>query len=792
MGPKGDTGNQGLQGVKGDQGIQGPKGDVGATGSVGATGATGDQGIQGIPGVKGDTGAKGDQGLQGPIGLTGDAGPKGDTGSQGPKGDTGNAGTNGTNGNTILSVTGVPGAGLGVNGDYAYDQAALTMYGPKAAGAWPAGKLLKGDQGIQGVKGDTGNTGAAGNTVLSVVGLPTAGQGIDGDFAYDSAFSTMYGPKAGGVWPAGKIIMGATGLQGPQGNQGPQGVIAWDSLPVGTGPLPFSSPPPGWIAADGGTIGNTGSGATRANVDCLDLFTLWWSKYTNAQVPLQDSTGAASLRGVDAASDWNANKRMVVFDVSGRFTRAAGAINSKTFVAGTKYADSIKSHTHPTATDSVGLPGGGAAYGYTYNNAGTGAPIAPGISTQGNTGGDTETAPASIAFLHYFKLTQGGPAAHAAAWLKGTGVPSAALGVDTDIYLDVATGDVYGPKSANAWGASTLNLKGPQGTASQAQDPLKLSVFSVHMAANYGIIPANAWTVVRLWTEDIDVANVFEPTTNGRFQPTNPGWYMINAGITLSGDSGSIAQAAFFKNGLIHRRLGTVAGTTIVTFGSTGSSLIYLNGTSDYVDVRVNPSATNMYVLGDASGYFSWMNGYMVVGAMNARWLTGAGVPAAGVGNDGDLYLNLTNYDIYGPKTAGAWGASVGNIKGDVGLTGPKGDPGDVLYDMASFYPGRPNSGDTVFRLITAHPYKLPVGLPATQFSAKVAATGAVQYKLQKNGADIGTINVAAGATTATYTFATETSFAAGDIVEIIAPALQDVTLASVSITLAGTRVTAP
>ncbi|AMM22983.1 hypothetical protein [Variovorax sp. PAMC 28711] len=36
--------------------------------------------------------------------------------------------------------------------------------------------------------------------------------------------------------------------------------------------------PAGWVAANGGTIGNIGSGATRANVDTLDLYTAWWAE----------------------------------------------------------------------------------------------------------------------------------------------------------------------------------------------------------------------------------------------------------------------------------------------------------------------------------------------------------------------------------------------------------------------------------------------------------------------------------------------------------------------------------
>lgn len=41
--------------------------------------------------------------------------------------------------NLLLKTDGVPPASLGINGDYASDPVAEIMYGPKAGGVWPAG-----------------------------------------------------------------------------------------------------------------------------------------------------------------------------------------------------------------------------------------------------------------------------------------------------------------------------------------------------------------------------------------------------------------------------------------------------------------------------------------------------------------------------------------------------------------------------------------------------------------------------------------------------------------------------
>ena len=104
-----------------------------ALGAVG--GATG-TGEPGPPGPEGPVGPAGPTGATGPTGPEGPAGPTGATGPQGPAGATGPAGPA-----TFLSGAGAPTAGVGVDGAYYLDTTTLRLYGPKAAGAWPATAL---------------------------------------------------------------------------------------------------------------------------------------------------------------------------------------------------------------------------------------------------------------------------------------------------------------------------------------------------------------------------------------------------------------------------------------------------------------------------------------------------------------------------------------------------------------------------------------------------------------------------------------------------------------------------
>lgn len=89
----------------------------------------------------------------------------------------------------------------------------------------------------------------------------------------------------------------------------PTGVI-WE--------LNASSLPAGWVWCNGNTIGSAASGATgRANADTQALFTQIWTDFPNSVRPIQDSSGAPSTRGVSAAADFAANKRLPVADRRG-------------------------------------------------------------------------------------------------------------------------------------------------------------------------------------------------------------------------------------------------------------------------------------------------------------------------------------------------------------------------------------------------------------------------------------------------------------------------------------------
>jgi hypothetical protein len=74
-----------------------------------------------------------------------------------------------------------------------------------------------------------------------------------------------------------------------------------------------------------------------------------------------------------------------------------------------------------------------------------------------------------------------------------------------------------------------------------------------------------------------------------------------------------------------------------------------------------------------------------------------------------------------------------------------------------------------------------------TLLDAETASTASKVFQLKKDGVDNGTLTVAASGTTATVSIS-DPALPAGSTLELFAPAVQDATLASVTITIAAIR----
>lgn len=95
---------------------------------------------------------------------------------------------------------------------------------------------------------------------------------------------------------------------------------------------------------------------------------------------------------------------------------------------------------------------------------------------------------------------------------------------------------------------------------------------------------ANTWTKVQMNSEDWDTASCYDPTTNYRFTPNIAGYYLINVSAwNQNANTGYRIDTAIYKNGSTYVTFAGPANS--VSYGNgKGSDLVYLNGTTDYVE----------------------------------------------------------------------------------------------------------------------------------------------------------------------------------------------------------------
>jgi len=107
-------------------------------------------------------------------------------------------------------------------------------------------------------------------------------------------------------------------------------------------------------------------------------------------------------------------------------------------------------------------------------------------------------------------------------------------------------------------------------------------------------------------------------------------------------------------------------------------------------------------------------------------------------------------------------------------------------YDIAGYYDNLMTASDTFFKFVATRAFYVLANFSGSAAHSAVAATASTTFNVQKNGSNIGTVVFGAGATTATFVLGAQTNFAIGDRLGIINPAVQDISLSDVSITIKG------
>jgi hypothetical protein len=188
----------------------------------------------------------------------------------------------------------------------------------------------------------------------------------------------------------------------------------------------------------------------------------------------------------------------------------------------------------------------------------------------------------------------------------------------------VIAGDVSGTvtlQAPSAAGSTVLTLPSATGTlvgtgtsGQVTQAMLSTNVagngpaFSAYLSSNQSITTAT-FTKVQLNTKVFDTNSNFDNVTNYRFTPTVAGYYQVSFGITANtSTTATRAFANVYKNGSLYT---SGSDYTVLAGGtnSNGSVLIYLNGSTDYIELYAYIAASVASVGGSSS--LTYMSAFM-------------------------------------------------------------------------------------------------------------------------------------------------------------------------------------
>jgi hypothetical protein len=132
------------------------------------------------------------------------------------------------------------------------------------------------------------------------------------------------------------------------------------------------------------------------------------------------------------------------------------------------------------------------------------------------------------------------------------------------------------------------------------------------------VVSNATYTKVRANTEIFDTANCYDPTTNYRFTPTVAGYYQVNA--TCANDSvtqnPTFARCSIYKNGAIYATSTmSASGSASNTLSPTVSVIMYMNGSSDYIEMygfNGGGAGTPLFYYNESGGYYTHFSAALI------------------------------------------------------------------------------------------------------------------------------------------------------------------------------------
>ena len=137
--------------------------------------------------------------------------------------------------------------------------------------------------------------------------------------------------------------------------------------------------------------------------------------------------------------------------------------------------------------------------------------------------------------------------------------------------------------------------------------------FMAYASATLSISTAT-FTKVRFNTTQIDTNSNFD-TTNYRFTPTISGYYQVSSTVGIYGNTltTGFTEICLYKNGAQYKFGNSIPLVLTTENQLVVSSLVYLNGSGDYVEIYVYQNSGSTLTIDSTSAYV-WFSGAMVRG----------------------------------------------------------------------------------------------------------------------------------------------------------------------------------
>ena len=150
------------------------------------------------------------------------------------------------------------------------------------------------------------------------------------------------------------------------------------------------------------------------------------------------------------------------------------------------------------------------------------------------------------------------------------------------------------------------SIKGNDTSTFGGQVVIPSPAFSAYSNSTASVSSAT-WTKVPVNVEEFDATNAYDSSTNYRFTPTVEGYYQINGQVNISSSTTTRLLCAIRKNGSEFK-----LGIDLATIGNrvNVSSLIYMNGTTDYVELWVYVTGTSLTFTGSGQSD-KYFNGFL-------------------------------------------------------------------------------------------------------------------------------------------------------------------------------------